>query len=182
MITRFEFEKADLNRIHKTELQRERESHQSEVAQTKTKHEEILWKASENAAKERRNIEQQHKEATEALIGSFAWGKTRFNQMLQSAGKYLDRQLAAEKDRVKDEIARLISSVEGEKARMWKIFRDREDQTKGFETQTADPKIDNEVLKGALVAGQHFKSLTDPELASRFKSHTRFRATAIQYN
>ena len=43
---------------------------------------------------------------------------------------------------------------------MWKIFRDREDQTKGFETQTADPKIDNEVLKGALVAGQHFKGLT----------------------
>lgn len=181
-ITRFEFEKDDLNRIHKTELQRERESHQSEVAQIKAKHEEILWKASENAAKERRNIEQQHKEATEALIGSSAWEKTQFNQMLQSAGKDLDRQLAAEKDRVKDEIARLISSVEGEKARMWKIFRDREDQTKGFETQTADPKIDNEVLKGALVAGQHFKSLTDPELASRFKSHTRFRATAIQYN
>ena len=65
---------------------------------------------------------------------------------------------------------------------MWEFFRDREDQTKGFETQTADPKIDNEALKGALVAGQHFKGLTDPELASRFKSHTRFRATTIQYN
>jgi hypothetical protein len=56
-ITLFELEKHDLNRIHQTEFQRERESHQREIARIKAKHEEKLWKASENAAKERWNIE-----------------------------------------------------------------------------------------------------------------------------
>ncbi|OCK87388.1 uncharacterized protein K441DRAFT_701266 [Cenococcum geophilum 1.58] len=176
-ITQFEFEKDDLNRIHRTELQRERESHQSEIAQTKAKYEEKLRKASENAAKERWNIGWQHKEATEALKGSFAGEIKQLNQKLQWTRKDFDQQLAAEKgkhqvekDRLEDEIARLISSAKEEKAQMRKSFRDKEDQLKkDFEAQSVGLKIENEELKGALVARDHSRSLTDPELASRFE-------------
>ena len=181
-ITQFKFEKDDLNRIHQAELHRERESHQSEIAQTKAKYEENLRKASENAAKERRNIDRQHKEATEALKSNFAREimqlNQKLNQKLQWTRKDFDQQLAAEKekhqvvkDRLEDEIARLISSAKEEKAQMWKSFRDEEDQLrKNFEAQNVGLKIENEELKGALVARDHSRGFTDLELASRFKT------------
>jgi hypothetical protein len=66
----------------------------------------------------------------------------------------------------------LVSSTRLKKRRLkCGSFRDKEDQLKeDFKAQTMNLKIDNEALKGALVARQHFKGLTDPELASRFKT------------
>jgi hypothetical protein len=159
------------------ELRRRQEHDQAAISDLKAKQTERIealdakWKVDlknqqEEAANQTRNLEQRHTAELERREANHRLERGRWEQALVSA-KEKHKEEATELQRAMKSLEIEFNSKMDRKR---EEFEAREEEARRGEMARMEQfRRDNEALKGELVAREHFKGLSDPEIYSSFK-------------
>ncbi|KAF2188027.1 hypothetical protein K469DRAFT_704299 [Zopfia rhizophila CBS 207.26] len=169
-IEQLERNEETLRNTHQSTLRNMKDFHQGDKAQAM---EEVKGKAEA----EKFQTQRRHEQEIERLKTNFVKERMDWHGTHQNTKNGYENQLADAVARHKEEIAalnariaELESSAEAKEERMRKEFQAEQEKAKNdFVARTSGYRKKIETLKGALVAREHFKGLSDPQIAARFQ-------------